>query len=469
MTVALTYDNTLSRVRITVSGITAAADHVLIERSTNQISWTTVRGGSTVAIAAGVATLDDYEFTPNVVNYYRASLVDTTAHSHVATGTAATSGNAAANATLSPPLPAGLVAGDAMYLMASIRNSGAGTVNTPTGWTPIITSGNVALFGRRYVSGDTAPTVSFSGAVANASVIAQIYGRRNTDIVPVTTAAQLNASAQNIAYPAATVTQDGCLGLVIGWKQDDWTSVDPLAGAAENAEIVETVGDDAGMVWDRIVQTTAANIPAGSFTVTGGLAAISRGIVAVFGLAPYVTQESATITPNLTAVWLKSLARPFLNRSVTVVDWSDVTRESRTGVFAVVGRSFPVAVTDLHGSRQWTVEVLAATAAEADAMDLLISTGEVQYVQVPAGCRVPDGYVALGDTTERRPRARATRRVFALPLTEVAAPGANVVPAVGTCQTVLNNYATCQAVLTAFATCADLLQLVGSPADVVVP
>lgn len=179
--------------------------------------------------------------------------------------------------------------------------------------------------------------------------------------------------------------------------------------------------------------------------------------------------ETANITPNMTDVWLKSLARPFLNRKVTVVDWSDVERSSRSGVFPIVGRSFPVAVTDLHGSRRWTLDVLAQTVQGATDLDLLLSTGEVQFVHVPAAERVPGGYVALGDTSERRPGRRSIRRVFSLPLTEVAAPGPDVIPAVGLWSTVVNTYSTWSAVLAAHSTWNDVLQLVGSPADIVVP
>jgi len=182
--------------------------------------------------------------------------------------------------------------------------------------------------------------------------------------------------------------------------------------------------------------------------------------------------QTASITPVLDGVWLKSLARPFLNRPVEVRSFSPVVRRSRGGVFPIVGRSRPVAVTELHGSRQWTLELNARTREEADALDLLISTGEVQFVHVPTTGRlaaVPGGYVALGDTTaEVLPTLDLQLQVISLPLVEVAPPGPDVIPAVGTCQTVLNSYATCADVLAAFATCADLLQLVGSPDDVIV-
>jgi hypothetical protein len=59
--------------------------------------------------------------------------------------------------------------------------------------------------------------------------------------------------------------------------------------------------------------------------------------------------------------------------------------------------------------------------------------------------------------------------VFTLPITEVAAPGADVVGSVGTWQTVVNTYATWSDVLANHPTWADLLTLVGSTNDVIVP
>ncbi|MGK5737279.1 hypothetical protein [Micromonospora sp. URMC 103] len=181
-----------------------------------------------------------------------------------------------------------------------------------------------------------------------------------------------------------------------------------------------------------------------------------------------VPHYSGSIVPVIGGVWLKSIARPFLNRQVTLVDYSDVERPTRSGVFEVSGRSFPVAVTDVRGSRRWTLEALAHNSDEAADVDLLLASGDILLVHVPADCDVPGGYVAVGDSRQRRTGRLSVRRVFELPCVEVAAPGPDVVGAAGTCQTVLNTYATCQAVLDAHSTCLSLLELIGDPTDVIV-
>lgn len=206
------------------------------------------------------------------------------------------------NASVAPPPPPGIAAGDLLVILASIRNSGTGTVNVPTKWEQLAVSGNVTVLGRIAKSGaasaDNTPTVSFTGGVLNATTMARMFAWRGTDqnlsTVVAASAALLNGSAQNIAYPALTVPTAGCAVLVAGWKQDDWTSVAQLAGMTEIADDPTLTGDDAGQVADYVIQTTASNITASSFTVTGGAAAISRGLT--LALRPHPTPTTASFS-----------------------------------------------------------------------------------------------------------------------------------------------------------------------------
>jgi len=227
--------------------------------------------------------------------------------SFVGVGAAASDGNASGAASLSPALPAGWQPGDLLLLLDSIRNSGTGTVNTPSGWLSFFSgTSNRDMAMRVAQAGDSAPTVTFNGGVANATVIAQVAAFRPSIALPELTSAfqltgdngiatQLNASAQNIAYPGLTVVRDNALILYFGWKQDDWTSVS--GPGTEIGEPDETAGDDAGQVWNYQIQTSAANISAGSWTVTGGVSAISRGGVAALypGWAGTRVDESTLI------------------------------------------------------------------------------------------------------------------------------------------------------------------------------
>lgn len=465
MTVTLTYDSTLARVRIAATGL-AAADVASVERSTDGVRWTTVRGASAVPVAAGVLgrTVDDYEFPSDVLTTYRVRGIESGAITFVAAGTAG-AGN---NASVTPGLPAGLIEGDLLVAFATIRNSGTGTVNTPAGWTTAKDNGNTRMMTRRYVAGDVAPTITFTGGVANADTLSRIAAFRRADASPAASTAQLNGSAQNIAYGALTPTADGYAIIAAAWRQDDWTSVATLAGWTEISEQTSTTGDDASQAWDYLIQTTATAIPSGSFVVTGGLAAISRSMVVAFPHAEYLNSQTATITPALDGIWLKSIAKPFLNRRVTVTDWSAPTRPARGGVFEVVGRSAPTAVNDVRGSKRFVLTVMTTDRADEDNLDIVLSPNDIMLIHTAATCAVPGGYVTIGDSTDARNVRPSARRFWDLPCTVTNPPGQDVVGAISTCQTVLNTYATCADVLVAHATCADLLTLVGSPSDVLV-
>jgi hypothetical protein len=180
------------------------------------------------------------------------------------------------------------------------------------------------------------------------------------------------------------------------------------------------------------------------------------------------TTGPVSITPALDAVWLKSIALPFLNRRIVVTDWSAITRPTRTGVFDVIGRSVPIAVSDVRGSRRFSLTVMTTGLQDESNLDGVLAAGDVMFIHVPADCPVPGGYVAIGDTSDDRHAPTSTERFWELPCTVIAPPGPDIVGAPSTWQTVINTYATWRDVVAAKATWRDLLELIGSPSDVVV-
>lgn len=483
MAVTLTYDPTLARVRISVTGLLATVDYVLFERSLDQVSWVTVRGGTAVPAVSTSADLDDYEFTDGVPNYYRATGYDSSPTTFVAAGAAASDANAAGTSTLAPALPAGMAVNDVMFVLASIRNRGVGTVNIPAGgYAMVFNGGNVALLGKRIPDPGTepAPTVSFTGGVANATVLARTFALRNVEVAAAARTPVLeNPSGQDINFPALTVESDGGTVIAIGWKQDDYTSVDALSGFVEGFEHSSTLGDDASQVMDYQIQTDAGDIAASFFNVIGGGAAVSSGGLLVTAHADRAaSQETANITPALISagctdrsIWVKSIFHPFLNRPVRaqLAMQFSLGREARVGIFPVVGRQLPVAVTDVRGGRVWTMYVETETVTEADEFELILATGDPLLLHVPAGCEIPGGFVVVGDVTRAWKLTRPHVCRFTLPCTQIATPDASVFGAIGTWQTVINTYATWSAVIAAHADWADLLTLQGSIDDLVVP
>lgn len=474
MTVTLTYNSALSRVEIAATSLSASAGEVTIERSTNQVTWVTVRGGSALTPSANAVSLVDYEFSANVVNYYRVRSYDT-ANTVFITGGAPTAGD---NTSLVPPMPAGIQSGDLVLIEASIRNSGTGTPDTPTGYTVLLDASNLKVFGRVVTGAEVAPTITFTGGVANATTLAQTAAFRRLGLSVGAVATQLNTAQNNIPFPSLTVPEDNMTVLRVLWKQDDWTTVSagPVGwNAIMGNGTSSTLGDDAAQSWSYNIQTSKTDVVGSAAIVTGGGSAISRGsLLALYHADLLLATEIESITPVLTDIWFKNIAKPFLNRTVHCVPKpGPVTRRARQGIFPIINRSLPVAVTDVRGSREYDLEAITRTTEEYEDFDLLLATGDILFIHTPPGSSIATAYVAIDDVVRLQPltgsRCGNDWRVFTLPVIEVAAPGADIVGSIGTWQTVINTYATWSDVIAAHPTWADLLTLVGSPSDVIVP
>lgn len=223
---------------------------------------------------------------------------------------AAGTADSGSSGSRTPGKPATTVDGNLVLIFASTRNSGTGVPDTPAGWArlPVFEAASCAqVFCRIYDSAvwTTMPTVTFTGGAANEDTIAQsarIAGKfHDATNVMVDSASCLNAVvAQNIQYPGLPLTNlvDNCIVFYVGWKQDDYTSVATIAGATEIQEASSTAGNDASQIWDYVIQTTAAGIPAGVFTVTGGATAISRG--AVFAIR--CDYQGVTVTRSINGI-----------------------------------------------------------------------------------------------------------------------------------------------------------------------
>jgi len=227
-----------------------------------------------------------------------------------------------------------------------------------------------------------------------------------------------------------------------------------------------------GLLWTTVRGGTAA-------TVTGDEAAVDDYEFAAGQLNSYrvtgtpgAVQFTATVTPDQPGVWVKSVARPFLNRELKVVDHGDIVRPSRSGTFAVIGRTMPIAVTDVQLSRRWELTVKADTVAEADALDLVFASGDPLFIQPPASgylATVPGGYVVAGDVVRARFGRSSPRRTFTVQCTEVAAPAADVYGVPATWATLVAEFGSWSAVAATFATWQDVKDYIADPSVVIVP
>lgn len=250
-----------------------------------------------------------------------------------------------------------------------------------------------------------------------------------------------------------------------------------LAGTALGASATYAVFDrtiDGGISYTTIRGGTAV-------TVTSQLANLDDyefpvGVAITYRVRSYnasnVLQATFTtaITQDLTMPWLKVPAAPYLNQPVEIVDRGDVVRRSRAALFDVVGRTYPVAVGDVASSLAYTLQLLTRTADAERNLDYLFAAGEIVHLQLPAGeDHVPAGYFSVGDVARRTTLRRSRNRVWDVPLTEVAAPGPDVIGSSYTWGSVVADYASWSALIAANASWSALLQHTGTPSDVIVP
>lgn len=245
----------------------------------------------------GWSTAEPYDILVSGEQVTATTVTDET-FTFVAAGTAAH----ADNAPVTPGLPTGLSAGNLLLAAVANRNFNAG-IGTPLGWTEIANMGNLRLFGKVASSSETAPTFVFLASSAGDTCSAQLAAFSGGVYDPASILYrwqwQINATlAQDIAYPGMDIAHSNRLVLYIGWKQDDWTSVATIAGATEIGEPASVLGNDHGLVWGYLIQTTPASIPAGTFTVTGGATAFSIGAIIVLRC----DRQSFTVTRSVNGV-----------------------------------------------------------------------------------------------------------------------------------------------------------------------
>lgn len=187
--------------------------------------------------------------------------------SFVATGTRSIVDNAATT----PSIPAGTTDNDLMLLFDA--NTGSVVTSAPSGWTALFEISNsnfhMHVMYRRFVSGDSGPTVDFSSAAGDVhySVIGSYRGVVNTgDPTDVLGATSTNASANDIGpVTGITTTENDAAIIVFALKGNDSGTIATLTGDgltwARFDFIDDTViGDDCTFVADYALIPTALTV-----------------------------------------------------------------------------------------------------------------------------------------------------------------------------------------------------------------
>jgi len=270
---------------------------------------------------------------------------------------------------------------------------------------------------------------------------------------------------------ACSLSYDATLGRV----RVDATS---LGGTAVTATVERS--DDAGSTFAFIRGGTGIPVSGGATLLTTDDYEYTIGHQLTYRVrgqnssGAQTASTTCTITVNQTQVWLKSVERPFLNRELDcVLNPSPIGRESRGGIFDILGRSFPVAVTDVRSGLNVNLRTVTRTYDEQEGLDFLLASGDLLYLQTTATFPLSSMFVAVENTEEDRPvRNRdcdVDIRSFTLPLVQIELPEDDVVGHTFSWYSVIVTYSTWSDVIADNATWADLLEHVAEPSEVIIP
>lgn len=479
MTLAATFDSANSRVQLSGSAIPILNGlPIYIDRQVPSGSWLGVRGAAPAYPNASTLAVDDYEFSPNVLNSYRMrtdALYDLFGRSTASGWGTSDSGDAYTTT--------GGTGTD--YNVAA----GVGTILQATQNVQRETSTAIAIDTDSYV--DIAVSATVNGA--------SIFGGW---------VARFNSAGPTFYWAALEFTASGTINAVIGKTVSGTRTVLSTVATGLSTTVarlyrlrfrVQSTSLFA-KVWDPTVTTTEpgawtttvsdSSIPsnngngAHTFAATGNTnttATVNYDNAHTADLsainAMFTSLGTTSLTPTQAGAQLKFPLRPYLNEAITLCNWSDEVYPARGSIFQVLGRSLPIATTELRGSRQFTIFVVAADASAADALALDMSFGDIAFLQTPGAATYcglarksypTQGYFQIGDVTFHRVADGRPEYLIGIPLTEVSAPDPSIPGSNGTWQGIVNNFATWTSLQANFATWQLVVEYIPSASSVIV-
>lgn len=196
----------------------------------------------------------------------------------IGAGTRATGG-----ATLTSPLNGSTAIGDFLVCYGREKNV-ANSVNTPTGYLNLTNTLTYQEFSGKYAgASEPNPSASFSNGYLCCATFRWVGGAAPSigSIVDAAGAQHSALTQTNIPFPGVTPVTNGCLILAGGFSQGagSGSSIADPSQYPTNIDEFTNFSSGCGAIWDFVIQTTAAAITSGTWTVTSGTSATVTGIV----------------------------------------------------------------------------------------------------------------------------------------------------------------------------------------------
>jgi hypothetical protein len=409
-TLSATYLDDLGRVRLELLGATMNVRY-RVQRSTDtDPTWVDVRGAQNMSTISSTI-IDDYEYTPNVTNHYRLvapgfydSFLRTTPNPGTTWGTADTG-------------HVWNLGGSSPGFNAYVDN-GIGVVESTA------PPGNVVSLLTDPIVGATDAEIVWSGIMPDASLDNTVefnIGLRAANFTDFYESQMLflDSAGSNanhilirIAKTVAGVFTALTAAVTVGeWQQNRaWHARFRVESSNLQMRAWEE-GTEEPSTWT--IATSDTDIVAGTAVHARARKAGGAAYSQWFGpmelqTIPQTIDDTVSVTPVQTEVFLKSITYPLFNRPIDCVDWQELSRASRTGFFDVKGRHHILGIADVGSSATFDLTFISRSQAENRGIVALLTYGGVMLLQPPgdnedeecptAYSGTPDGYVMVNGT-----------------------------------------------------------------------
>ena len=224
------------------------------------------------------------------------------AHAVVAIRAASSGNNAGGAASLSLSMPTGVVVGDVMIALVSIRGGTGTTVTAPSGWTLVDsrdngTSVKSAVYSKVAASGEAGPyAFGLSGTLKASGVISAYSGVDTAQPVDVV-GSQTNASTPMLT-PTLTTTEANTM-LVAAYSSAIGTTFAPGSGMTLRGQSASTGAGAASRTTSGLQDVLQAAVGAtGQKSMTASTGAVGVGHLMALRPAPSLTQVNYRFFQN---------------------------------------------------------------------------------------------------------------------------------------------------------------------------
>jgi hypothetical protein len=191
------------------------------------------------------------------------------------------------------------------------------------------------------------------------------------------------------------------------------------------AEPVALSRYDPDLEWRYVRQGNPLTFTAGAVTVDDFECPLDVGVkYAMRSETSAITYSEATLLLSQGLSWIKHPYDPSRNVRIYPTEAPNMTRTAPVGLFPILGRSTPVAVTTARGADVGTLKFATASSTENDAIRHLLSDGGIVQLAFPSGYGVRALWAACSELVENRLTHYAIEpsRIWELSFTAVERP-----------------------------------------------